>query len=244
MARSPTRRHRGRGPTRRSRIIAPDSVDARRIATRSRHPRNPAFEDDHPALGVWVPSTTNVYAWYANTVYHGSPSDAGVTGVGGAVTWTPDTSPTTSNPTPKIRTSSNTSTSSARRVRGRRRLVLRHARPLPVRDCPRRPRAQNARRLHACCRRRRTERRWQRPTCEERRGVFMIGGRDGWLTDTSHSRPIPSSVCRGPTSRGSSKPTARGPPNITTFLSRRPQVGCRVAWSPPHGPGVSTTKCG
>lgn len=43
-------------------------------------PFHRALEENYPALGVWGTSSTDVYAWYANTIFHWSQDDAGAPG--------------------------------------------------------------------------------------------------------------------------------------------------------------------
>ncbi|MDF2693083.1 MAG: hypothetical protein K0S65_1466, partial [Labilithrix sp.] len=57
---------------------SPDAMDAPGALPHDHgNPRNPVLEGNSPALGVWGTSSTDVYAWYANTIYHWSRDDAG-----------------------------------------------------------------------------------------------------------------------------------------------------------------------
>ncbi|MBX3219655.1 MAG: hypothetical protein KF795_03980 [Labilithrix sp.] len=51
---------------------------------RPRYAKHSTYPEHYPALGVWGTSGDDVYAWYANTIFHRKSED------GGAPTWVPE----------------------------------------------------------------------------------------------------------------------------------------------------------
>ncbi|AKU99668.1 hypothetical protein AKJ09_06332 [Labilithrix luteola] len=57
---------------------SPDLVDAPSALPHDHgYPMNPVLEGNYPALGVWGTGASDVYAWFANTVYHWTTDDSG-----------------------------------------------------------------------------------------------------------------------------------------------------------------------
>jgi len=147
-------------------------------------PFYPVLEENYPALGVWGTSSTDVYAWYANTVFHWSRDDAGAPG------WVPEyvaddveSDPDNPNVVEHIYFTS-AAGSSADDVwfsGARDRYPDGTSCPLLVQKTAKGyariadgivPGAGG-----------------KSPSCEERRGVMMIGGSDAWLTDLQTLTP-------------------------------------------------------
>jgi hypothetical protein len=142
------------------------------------NPRNPALEGNLASLGVWGTSNTDVYAWYANAIYHWVSDDAGVS------TWVAEYTADDVESDPEdpnvvehiyIVSAAGTGPDDVWFSGTRDRYPYGTACALLVQKSP-----DGYRRIADGVV---PSAGGKGQTCAERRGVFMIGGSDGWLTD-------------------------------------------------------------
>lgn len=216
---------------------SPDLVDATSASSHDHgYPMNAVLEGNYPSLGVWGTSASDVYAWYANTVYHWTTDENGdLAWVAEYIADDVESDPEDANVVEHIYIVSATGTG-----------------PDDVWFSGTRDRYPYGTACGLLVRK--TGGTYSRvadgivpsaggkgSSCQARRGVFLVEGNDGWLTDIQEVAPERILGLKG--GRDVMRLTAvEGAWNAELFDIPQPvtvfKSGLSSFWSPPLGPDV------